>query len=64
MQKKNLYIIKMIPFLNMGFYQTSYKNMSAYVEKMNKGELTLEQILDEDDLVQELKISNSSFRSL
>lgn len=54
----------MIPFLNMGFYQTSYKNMSAYVEKMNKGELTLEQILDEDDLVQELKISNSSFRSL
>lgn len=55
----------MIPFLNMGgFYPNSYKNLSGYIEKMNKGELTLDQILDEDDLVQELKISNSSFRTL
>ena len=43
----------MFPFLNMRLKTTQVIN--SYIEKMNKNELTLEELLDEDDLVQDVK---------
>ena len=42
----------MFPF---SYYRTNYTLIAEAVEKMEKNQLTLEDILDEDDLVCEIK---------
>ena len=55
----------MLPFLNMRLYRANFTNLSAHIEKMKKGELTIENILEEDDIIQDLKSNpNSQFLSL
>ena len=55
----------MLPFLNMRLYRANFSNLSAHIEKMKKGELTLDNILEEDDIINDLKSNpNSQFLSL
>ncbi len=42
----------MFPF---GFYRNNFATVSRAIQKLEKNELTLEEILDEDDLVMEVK---------
>lgn len=47
----------MFPF---SYYRTNYTLIANAVEKMEKNELTIEDILDEDDLVYEIKSNPQS----
>ena len=49
----------------MRLYRANFSNLSAHIEKMKKGELTLENVLEEDDIINDLKSNpNSQFLSL
>ena len=53
----------MLPFFNMRFYRNgNMAFLQPFIEKMKKGELTLENILEEDEIVQDIKSNpNSQF---
>ena len=50
----------MIPFLNMRIYRSFSKNLTGFVDKMKQGELKVEDILDEDEIVQDVKSNPST----
>ena len=51
----------MLPFLNMRFYNRSnYHALQPFIEKMKNNQLTIENILEEDDIVQDLKTNQNS----
>ena len=53
----------MLPFLNMRHYKEIFQNLRNYVDKMNKNELTVEEVLDEDEIVQDIKTNqNTQFK--
>ena len=56
----------MLPFLNMRLYnRNNYLALQPFIEKMKNGQLTLENILEEDEIVQDLKSNqNSQFLNL
>ena len=56
----------MLPFLNMRLYnRNNYMQLQPYIEKMKSGQLTLENILEEDEIIQDLKTNqNSQFLSM
>ncbi len=41
-------------------YKLTFENLTEYVEKMKKNELTIEDVLDNNDIVQDLKTNSSS----
>lgn len=41
--------------INVRMYRNNYQNINKAVERMNKGELRLEDILDDDELVMDIK---------
>ena len=53
----------MLTFLNMRIYNRSnYLALQPFIEKMKNGQLTIENILEEDDIIQDLKSNpNSQF---
>ena len=50
----------MLPFLNMRHYKEIFQNLRNYVDKMNKNELTVEEVLDEDEIVQDIKTNQNT----
>ena len=55
----------MLPFLNMRLYGRNNLNLSKHIEKMKNNQLTIENILEEDDIIQDLKLNtNSQFLSM
>ena len=55
----------MLPFLNMRLYRGNNPNLSKHIEKLKNGQLTIENVLEEDDIIQDLKLnSNSQFLSI
>ena len=53
----------MLPF--MRFYRGNNLNLSKHIEKLKNGQLTLENILEEDEIIQDLKLNiNSQFLSI
>ena len=55
----------MLPFLNMRLYGRNNLNLSKHIEKMKNNQLTIENILEEDDIIQDLKLNtNSQFISM
>ena len=50
----------MIPFLNMRIYRNFSKNLTVFVDKMKQNELKVEDILDEDEIVQDVKSNPST----
>ena len=53
----------MLPFFNMRLYRNgNMATLQPFIERMKKNELTLENILEEDDIIQDLKTNpNSQF---
>ena len=53
----------MLPFFNMRLYRNgNMAILQPFIEKMKRGELTLENILEEDEIIQDLKTNpNSQF---
>ena len=52
----------MLPFLNMRLYRGNNLNLSKHLEKLKNNQLTIENVLEEDDIIQDLKSnSNSQF---
>ena len=52
----------MLPFLNMRLYRGNNLNLSKHIEKLKNNQLTIENVLEEDDIIQDLKSnSNSQF---
>jgi len=49
-----------LPFFNMRMYRNNYQTISKAVDKMNRGELKLEDILDDDELVMDVKSNPNS----
>ena len=45
-------------FPNMIFFNTLTGNLDPFIEKMDKGVLTLEDILNEDNIIQDIKSNN------
>lgn len=45
----------MFPFFGFRNFQKNTGNVTKAIEKMNKNELTIENVLDEEELVTELK---------
>lgn len=41
-------------------YRNNYQAFAKYVDKMNRNELTLEEVLENEDLVQDIKNNPSS----
>ena len=55
----------MLPFLNMRLYRGNNLNLSKHIEKMKNNQLTIENVLEEDDIIQDLKTNaNSQFISM
>ena len=56
----------MLPFLNMRLYnRNNFMALQPFIEKMKNGQLTLENILEEDEIIQDLKANqNSQFLSM
>ena len=56
----------MLPFLNMRLYnRNNYHALQPWIEKMKNNQLTIENILEEDDIIQDLKFNtNSEFISM
>ena len=51
----------MLPFWNMKFYNRSnYHALQPFIEKMKNNELTIENILEEDEIIQDLKTNQNS----
>ena len=52
----------MLPFFNMRYRNSNMAILQPHIEKMKRGELTLELILEEDEIIQDLKTNpNSQF---
>ena len=52
----------MLPFFNMRYCNSNMAILQPHIEKMKRGELTLELILEEDEIIQDLKTNpNSQF---
>ena len=49
-----------MPIPGMGILDDFNSNLNPFLEKMNKGELTLEDILNEDLIIQDIKSNNDS----
>ena len=47
-----------IGFHSLGFFEDS--NLSPFIEKLEKGKLTLEDVLIEDSIIQDIRINNNS----
>ena len=47
-------------FPNMNYLDSLNANLNPFIEKMDKGELTLEDILKEDNIIQDIKNNNDS----
>ena len=47
-------------FPNMNYLDSLSANLNPFIEKMDKGELTLEDILKEDNIIQDIKNNNDS----
>ena len=56
----------MLPFLSMRLYnRNNYHLLQPWIEKMKNNQLTIENILEEDDIIQDLKSNqNSQFLSM
>ena len=55
----------MLPFLNMRLYRGNNLNLSKHIEKLKNNQLTIENVLEEEDIIQDLKLnSNSQFLSI
>ena len=55
----------MLPFLSMRLYRGNNLNLSKHIEKLKNNQLTIENVLEEDDIIQDLKLnSNSQFLSI
>ena len=55
----------MLPFLSMRLYRGNNLNLSKHIEKLKNNQLTIENVLEEDDIIQDLKLnSNSQFISI
>ena len=56
----------MLPFLSMRLYSRGNNlNLSKHIEKLKNGQLTIENVLEEDDIIQDLKLNtNSQFISM
>ena len=55
----------MLPFLNMRLYRGNNLNLSKHLEKLKNNQLTIENVLEEDDIIQDLKTNaNSQFISM
>ena len=51
----------MLPFLNMRLYnRNNYHVLQPFIEKMKSNQLTIENILEEDDIIQDLKTNQNS----
>ena len=50
----------MLPFLNMRIYRGNNLNLSKQIEKLKNNQLTIENVLEEDDIIQDLKLNNNS----
>ena len=52
----------MLPFFNMRYRNSNMAILQPHIEKMKRGELTLELVLEEDEIIQDLKTNpNSQF---
>ena len=52
----------MLPFFNMRYRNSNMAILQPHIEKMKRGELTLELILEEDEIIQDIKTNpNSQF---
>ena len=52
----------MLPFFNMRYRNSNMAILQPHIEKMKRGELTLESVLEEDEIIQDLKTNpNSQF---
>ena len=47
-------------FPGMGLFDDLNTTLNPFIEKMEKGELTLEDILKEDNIIQDIKTNNDS----
>ena len=50
----------MLPFFNMRYRSSNMTILQPHIEKMKRGELTLELVLEEDEIIQDLKTNPSS----
>ena len=50
----------MLPFLNMRLYRGNNPNLSKHLEKLRTNQLTIENVLEEDEIIQDLKLNNNS----
>ena len=50
----------MLPFLNMRLYRGNNLNLSKHIEKLKNNQLTIENVLEEDDIIQDLKLNTNS----
>ena len=50
----------MNPFLNMRLYNKNNDHLQPWIEKMKNNQLTIENILEEDDIIQDLKTNQNS----
>ena len=52
----------MLPFFNMRYRNSNMVILQPHIEKMTRGELTLELVLEEDEIIKDLKTNpNSQF---
>ena len=52
----------MVPFFNMRYRNSNMAILQPYIEKMKRDELTLELVLEEDEIIRDLKTNpNSQF---
>ena len=52
----------MLPFFNMRYHSSNMAILQPHIEKMKKGELNLELVLEEDEIIRDLKTNpNSQF---
>ena len=50
----------MLPFLNARLFRNNFLALQPFIEKMKSGQLTLENILEEDEIIQDLKTNQNS----
>ena len=50
----------MLPFFNMRYHSSNMAILQPHIEKMKKGELNLELVLEEDEIIRDLKTNPSS----
>ena len=50
----------MLPFFNMRYHSSNMAILQPHIEKVKKGELNLELVLEEDEIIRDLKTNPSS----